>query len=431
MSESLAQIRGDTQTLFCQTELSDWLASLRRDCQAQVDGASEETLLGADADAWAEQLAEALAVEHVVVRHHEVAIEDLGECQVDVRSDHDRAIFDSARPVLIPGRKAVVHIPFSGSEHCLRCRPNQFSMNPPRAAIGQGEVKLVFEWAHDRKPAIKAAADGLIREIERHLGWQAPDIDRYNRELRDFARQAIEARRQRVLADREHLDSLGIPVRRRADAPTTFAAPGIRRRAAPVVPTRRDGVAAPMEPTLVGEFWTHIVGLITSMARGMERAPGNYASWHEEQLRDALLVLLNTHYEGQATGETFNASGKTDILVRLQDRNVFVGECKFWSGPAAFAGVNRSEPSALDQLLAYTTWRDAKLALVMFIRAKDMGRVLAGARDALMSHPAFASWRDSVDEGELLCRVRHPVREDRHADLAVVFVHLPLSEPEP
>ncbi len=26
-------------------------------------------------------------------------------------------------------------------------------------------------------------------------------------------------------------------------------------------------------------------------------------------------------YEGQATGETFNRSGKTDILVRVEDRN--------------------------------------------------------------------------------------------------------------
>jgi hypothetical protein len=425
MSESLAQIRGDTQTLFCQADLSDWLAALQRDCKAQVDGASEATLLGADADAWAEQLAEASAVEPVVVRHDEVDIEDLGECQVDVRHDHNRAIFDTSRPLLIPGRKAVVRIPFSGSEHCLRCRPSQFSMNPPQAAIGRGEVKLFLEWPHDRKPAIKAIADGLISDIERHSTWQAPDIQRHNRELPEFARQAIEARRQRVLADREHLDGLGIPVRRRAEAPTTFAAPGIRRRPAPVAPGKRAGVAAPMEPTLVGEFWAHIIGLITSMARGMERSPGNYASWQEEQLRDALLVLLNTHYEGQATGETFNASGKTDILVRVQDSNVFVGECKVWSGPAAFAGPDRPEPSALDQLLSYTTWRDAKLALVIFVHTKDMGRVLAGARDALGSHPAFAGWRDGADDGELRCRVHHPDRDDRHADLAVVFVHLP------
>jgi len=425
MSESLAQLRGETQTLFAQADLADWLASLHRDCKAQIVATSEETLLGADADAWAEQLVAAFSVEPVAIHHDGVELEDLGECQVDVRHDPGRDVVDASRPVLIPGRKAVVHIPFVGDEKLLRCRPSQFSTIPPRAAIDSGEVKLFFEWPPNRRPAIKTATDALIADIERHVGWQRPDLERFNRQLPDFVRQIIATRRERVLSDREHLDALGIPLRRRDDAPTTYAAPGIRRRPAPVAPNRRCAVSAPMEPTLVGEFWAHIVGLISAMARGMERSPGNYASWNEEQLRDALLVLLNTHYEGQATGETFNASGKTDIIVRVEDRNVFVGECKWWSGPAAFAEPDREEPSALDQLRAYTTWRDAKLALVMFVGRKEMGRVLLSARDVLTAHPSFEGWTDVADEGQLRCRVRLPGHDGRHANLAVLFVHLP------
>ncbi len=32
----------------------------------------------------------------------------------------------------------------------------------------------------------------------------------------------------------------------------------------------------------------------------------------------------------QGTYETFNMSGKTDILLREGERNVFIAECKFW-----------------------------------------------------------------------------------------------------
>jgi hypothetical protein len=425
MSESIAQLRGETQTLFAQADLADWLASLHRDCKTQVLGVSEETLLGADADAWADQLAEEFAVEPVVVRHDDVELEDLGECQVDVRDEPGRDIRDASRPVLVPGRRAVVHIPFAGDEKLLRCRPRQFSRILPRAAIDGREVKLFFEWPDGRKLAIKTMTDALIADIERHIGWQRPDLERFNRELPQFARQIIATRRQRVLGDRKYLGALGIPLRRRDNAPTTYAAPGIRRRSAPVPPNTRRGVSAPMEPTLVGEFWAHIVGLISAMGRGMERSPGNYASWKEEQLRDALLVLLNTHYEGQATGETFNASGKTDIIVRIEDRNVFIGECKWWSGPADFAEPHREKLSALDQLLAYTTWRDAKLALVVFVGAKSMERVLVSAREVLGAHPSFEGWGDDADEGQLRCRVRLPGHAVRHADLAVLFVHLP------
>jgi hypothetical protein len=37
-------------------------------------------------------------------------------------------------------------------------------------------------------------------------------------------------------------------------------------------------------------------------------------------------------------------TGKTDLLIRVADQPLFIGECKIWSGP--------------DQLLGYTTWRD-------------------------------------------------------------------------
>jgi hypothetical protein len=70
--------------------------------------------------------------------------------------------------------------------------------------------------------------------------------------------------------------------------------------------------------------------------------------------------VLNGTYQGAATGETFVKEGKTDILVRIEDRHVFVGECKWWDGPKACA-------EAVDQLLRYLPWRDEKGALVVFI----------------------------------------------------------------
>ncbi len=65
----------------------------------------------------------------------------------------------------------------------------------------------------------------------------------------------------------------------------------------------------------------------------VERNPTSFATLDEEGIRDHFLLQLNGHYEGAATGETFNAAGKTDIMIRAEDRNVFIAECKFWRGP--------------------------------------------------------------------------------------------------
>lgn len=49
-------------------------------------------------------------------------------------------------------------------------------------------------------------------------------------------------------------------------------------------------------------------------------------------LRFHFLVQLNGQYEGMATGENFNYQEKTDILIKYNRQNLFVGECKFWKG---------------------------------------------------------------------------------------------------
>lgn len=65
----------------------------------------------------------------------------------------------------------------------------------------------------------------------------------------------------------------------------------------------------------------------------MERSPSSFATIDEESLRTHFLVPLNANFRGMASGETFNAQGKTDILVKHQDRIFFIAECKFWTGP--------------------------------------------------------------------------------------------------
>jgi hypothetical protein len=68
------------------------------------------------------------------------------------------------------------------------------------------------------------------------------------------------------------------------------------------------------------------------MSLVMERSPTVFEKAEEEHIRVHYLVQLNGQYQGKATGETFNNIGNTDILIRHENKNVFVAECKFWEG---------------------------------------------------------------------------------------------------
>ncbi len=111
--------------------------------------------------------------------------------------------------------------------------------------------------------------------------------------------------------------------------------------------------------------------------------PAVFAPLGEEDIRAFFLAYLNARYQGTATGETFNAAGKTDIIVQVGGRTVFIAECKIWKGGDAFV-------EALNQLLSYLTWRDTKTALVIFNRNKNLSAVLMQIPGLVTTHPAYA-----------------------------------------
>jgi hypothetical protein len=138
----------------------------------------------------------------------------------------------------------------------------------------------------------------------------------------------------------------------------------------------------------------------------------------EEMLRQHFLVQLNGQFEGKATAETFNMSGKTDILLREEERNVFIAECKFWKGQKAFG-------EAIDQLLSYSTWRDCKAVILLFNRSIATSTVLDGVEMAANSHSNFKRTVDWRHESSFRYVFHANGDANREIILTVLVFHVP------
>jgi hypothetical protein len=250
------------------------------------------------------------------------------------------------------------------------------------------------------------------------LGWARSDIEAFNQGLENEARQAIRTRRERIQHHLAHVEKTGLPVGPPDDSTKTYIAESIVRRPAPVLPSQPDSTPVALEPVLADDVFEHILSVIRSAGTDMERSPSAYAAMGEQDRRQALLMALNTHYRGQTVAEAFNVAGKTDLLVRHEGQNLFIGECKFWSGPRGFS-------EAIDQLFRYHAWRDTKLALIMFVRERNLTAILEKARAGLADHPQFVEWGTADAETELRATVSWRGDERRRADLAVFFMHTP------
>ena len=175
---------------------------------------------------------------------------------------------------------------------------------------------------------LKSEIDAHINSLSNAVQNLNRDVENHNNSAPQTVKSAIQRKRQLAESTLGAVTALGIPIKRRGE-PLTFAVP-TKRRVSPLSRPKVPTEPYRREPILEEEEYQHILKVMRSMSLVIERNPNAFRSLDEEAIRTHFLLQLNGHYEGSATGETFNTSGKTDILIRADNRNVFIAECKFW-----------------------------------------------------------------------------------------------------
>jgi hypothetical protein len=344
---------------------------------------------------------------------------DQREKQIDVSRDPMRMIMDHSRPFYITGTEIEVEVPFTGEAEAFKIQPNPYNLNPPLASIRGSSVVFSVIGTNLDADAVRRNIDSTVASIQSYLTNLRGNVAGLNAQLLGEATSAIEARRSKLLASRNMVTSLGYKMKEREGTTKTYVAPEVRRKITPVMPSASSAPFRP-EPALSNEDYDHILAVMQSMTQVMELSPSAFHSVDEEAIRSHFLVQLNGHYHGQATGETFNYEGKTDILIRSEGKNIFIAECKFWSGPKKLS-------ETIDQLLGYSSWRDTKTAVVIFNRNRDFSKVLATIPDTVRSHPQYK--RDLPGSTETSFRYQFANRDDRNRELFLTVMAFDIPTP--
>lgn len=403
--------------LFSNGSIHDELDGRRRRALAEVEQADADFVTAVDPQAWADAL----------IRHYstDAPEPDIRELRMSTPKDVE---LQRNPPGVVGGfttyggeryrargEEVELYIGVSGEAGLMSLRlSNVHGLPHVDGRVTSSGLGFTVTYPLEKRPDLRQEALSYVRGLHNHLRHVRDFVERHNTRLAEEIPSAIIERRERERQRREWIGAQGIPLV--DDTPQTPSRTiTIERR---VAPARAAGATtAEAELALADEDYEFIVDIVRSKVRSMERMSANYASWDEEALRDDLVAVLNTHYPGDVTGETFNKSGKTDILVRADDRNVFIGECKWWSGAK---GLREDD---LPQLLSYRTWRDTKLALIYFSDRKDIHRVRDTVHGTLPTVEGFAGWTDEA-EFALRCELHPPGQPQRRMDLAVEFVDL-------
>jgi len=384
---------------------------------SHVDGIDSNSLLNTSVDDLCDSITDAFSIAPIRILDDQITVKQ-DDIQVDVSQDRRRYIRDTGKPFYVPGTKITFFVPFEGDAGLFRCRPSTLSSVLPEAVVSGHELVMSYERTDHDSDAVKSMFNSDLSNIRAHAGWIAKDINKFNSSLPVSVRGKIEQRRKKVLNDQGMVSSLGFPMRQREGVPRTYTSPDVKRKVHVHVPTKGTMPFKP-EPTLGDDDYEHILQVISNMVAVMERSPKAFKGMGEEDLRQHFLVQLNGQYEGQATGETFNFEGKTDILIRAEGKNIFIGECKVWNGPKVLS-------QTIDQLLGYTCWRDTKTAILIFNRKKNFSDIIKDIPQVVKKHSNFKRELSYNSETGFRFKLHHRDDENRELVLTILAFEVPV-----
>lgn len=311
------------------------------------------------------------------------------------------------------------HIPFSGEADLLTCVPSTRILWTTEVIVEDSCVCFDIINFDGNPDGIKNQANRVVDDMKRQWSYVANQVNSYNSSLGSQVRNLVQARKQHLFDKNELLASLGVPLKKREGFPQTFAIPSPKT-------VRTIHVAKPAvtergfkpEPTLRIDDYVAILQVIHDVGKQFERMPSTYVGKSEEELRDHFLLFLEPRFAGAATGETFNKSGKTDILIRHEGSNVFIAECKFWKGEKAFL-------ETITQLFRYLTWRDSKAAVILFVQNRDFTSVIRTVETAAPKHPNYLGFASKQDDSWLNYRFHINGDPNREVKTAILLFHIP------
>lgn len=379
--------------LFEKGETTATFRAISERIKQEIDSLSNEKICGTDI----EEL-----VEYYVCNNHIDEIEifkdnitkELSETKIKEYNHFYRGGYEELEPQYysIDGYKVTFTIPFDGDRDLLDLRPSTYYMSRflvdmviSPTQTGYGEIVISFNFKKSELQGSSNSNELVLKKFNQEMRTYYETIDRINQEVKNYnnnlqpiIRQYLNKRLQKANDYLQMRERLELPLKLNPNAPNTrpILLKKAKKKKEATFPSQK---SPDKEYEISDADYGNIKSIISLACISMEKSARTFAKLLEEELRDVILSNLNTHYQGSATGETFNKIGKTDIYIPFENKAAYIAECKIWHGSKKFL-------EAIDQLCGYTTWRDTKTSLIIFNKNnKDFEVLLDNVNESLNS----------------------------------------------
>uniref|UniRef100_A9A6E9 Uncharacterized protein n=1 Tax=Methanococcus maripaludis (strain C6 / ATCC BAA-1332) TaxID=444158 RepID=A9A6E9_METM6 len=397
--------------------LSDKLEGRLTELKTKIKSENPEYILDIDENKYIQSLINKYHIEPLNLKFEDKYLDSE---EREIPAEYFPANFFVYRGKTYPKPVLIFCIPYEGDHKLLEYRPNPVTLYFPTVYRNNNAICLEyiqFETTEEYNNKIKSNFTSDWNVIFKNLNYLNNQIISFNKSLENTAKSFFENRKKEIIESRNSLNSFDMPIKTKKNSNDTYSVPVEKHIQKPEINIKTHEKT--LEPTLSDEDYSNILKTIHNIGNTFEKYPNNYYGKNEEGLRDFIVSHLETNYPSiSITGESYNKSGKSDILIKYQSKNLFVAECKFWGGGSEYT-------PAISQLLNNLTWRDSKSALIIFVKNMKIGPVLEEIKKCTKNHPDFLEDLGDHDQSWQNYIFKLNGDDETKIKLAVLIFHVP------
>lgn len=364
---------------FGEISIYDFTNQLVDKIKKEIENRGKEYILGVDEEEYKTYLTYTYSLEPLVIDYESEIIE---KPTVSKEWVEDRFYGDKYETEVF---NFTIIYSYTGSSVLFKVRPSSWAMKYAEISVTEQPNTVSFDFKLYKKDPeeFKRTKNDYQRSAFSNVVNINKEVASWMQSLPDTINSLFKQQKDKFLQEDDFFTAINVKVNK--DTYSVFTAPTIKKKIIPQ-PSVSKHKEFSSEPMMAKEMYDDILKVIYDLGKSMEKKPSTYRDKDEEGIRDQFLLVLETRYESTtASGETFNRGGKTDIILKYakDGSNLFVAECKFWHGASEFH-------KAISQLFdRYLTWRDSKVALILFVSNKDFTNVIHTIKKEALNHPYF------------------------------------------
>lgn len=310
---------------------------------------------------------------------------------------------------------------YTGSKELFRVSPSSKTVTSYNICLESDNlVSFVIQLTQLEESTFNRAKNDAYSSAFTNVSNINRFVTSWNSGLRALIEKQLKAVKDKYIKENSFFAAINVKTNK--ETSKVFSVPTVKKIETPK--PKLDGKKSyTLEPAMSDSMYKDVLDVIYALGRSMERKPSLYIGKDEEALRDQFLFALEVKYERvTATGETFNKKGKTDILLKHEKdgSNLFIAECKIWHGQKQFL-------EAISQLFdRYLTWRDSKVAVMMFVKNNEMSNIVKTVKETVFDHEYFVKELDTTSKDSSFSYKFH-LKDDKEKAvfLEVMLFHFP------